>query len=281
MSSTPVTIDAHQHFWRYSPEEYGWIGEGMDAIARDFLPGDLARELNKVGFDASIAVQARQSDDETDWLLDLARGTDRIAGVVGWADLRSPSLPERLDQLSGEVALKGFRHVIQDELDPDFMLQPEFVEGVKQVLAAGYSYDILVFAKQADRVSRLIERCGEGRLILDHIAKPDIAGGAGFEAWHSAIRDIATHPDCYCKVSGMVTEAEWSGWNPDQFLPYLEAVFEAFGSDRIMFGSDWPVCLLAADYSAVHGIVADFVGSQGTAAAKAVFGENARKAYSL
>ena len=279
--TAPARIDAHQHFWRYSPDDYGWIGEGMDAIARDFLPADLAVEMDAVGINASIAVQARQSDAETDWLLKLARDNDRIAGVVGWVDLRSPVLGERLEALSVEPKLKGFRHVIQDEPDPDFMLRPEFIAGVRQALAAGFAYDILVFARQADRVPQFLESCGEGRFILDHIAKPDIAGGTGFADWESAIRRIAEYPSCYCKVSGMVTEADLAGWSPDTFARYLDVVFEAFGTDRIMFGSDWPVCLLAGSYSQVHGIVADRVESLGVDARDAVLGASATRAYAI
>jgi len=274
-------IDSHQHFWRYDPREYDWIDDRMSAIARDFLPGDLAAVMDEAGIDASIAVQARQSDAETDWLIDLARDNDRIAGVVGWIDMKAPDLDRRLAALSGSRKLCGFRHVLQGEPDPRFMLDPAFVAGVRQTLMAGYAYDILIFHHQAEHVPAFLDQCGEGRFIVDHIAKPDIAGGTGFAEWEANLRRIAACPTVYCKLSGMITEAEWATWSPASLERYLDAVLNAFGSDRVMFGSDWPVCLVAGTYRQVHDLVSDYAARHCPDASDAMFGNNAQRAYAL
>ena len=274
-----MRIDAHQHFWTYNKADYGWIGDNMQVIARDFGPAHLAAEMDEARIDASIAVQARQSDAETDWLLRLAADNERIAGVVGWIDLRSPNLTGRLAQLADAEKLVGFRHVIQDEPDPEFMCAPDFVRGVKWTLAAGYAYDILIFHHQAPHVPRFLDACGEGRFIVDHIAKPDMAGGEGKSEWARSIREIASFPNVYCKLSGMVTEADWSGWTPETFEPFLDTVLEAFGPDRVMFGSDWPVCLLAGRYGQVYRLVEDYVMRNCADGSAAIFGGNAARAY--
>ena len=276
-----MRIDAHQHFWAYDEADYGWINEQMRVIARDFGPDDLAHEMDAVGIDASIAVQARQSDEETDWLLGLADGNERIAGVVGWIDLRSPSLTERLAELESAPKLVGFRHVIQDEPDPEFMLAPDFIRGVKWTLAAGYAYDILIFHHQAPHVPAFLDACGEGRFVLDHIAKPDIAGSEGIAEWGRSIRAIAAYPNVSCKLSGMVTEADWSGWTPETFEAFLDTVLEAFGPDRVMFGSDWPVCLLAGQYEQVYGLVKRYIERNCAEREGDIFGGNAARAYRL
>ena len=286
MPDRATRIDAHQHFWRYDPAEYDWIGPDMQAIARDFLPADLAPEMDAAGIDASIAVQARQSDAETDWLLAMADdAASRIAGVVGWVDLRSDALAARLEQLEGRDKLVGFRHVVQGEPDERFILGDAFIRGVKQTLAAGYAYDVLVFHTQAPHVAEFLERCGAegagGRFVLDHIAKPAIGDRASFGRWAGSIRAMAQHPGCYCKLSGMVTEGDWANWSAADFTPYLDTVLDAFGADRVMFGSDWPVCLVAGAYTQISGLVADYVKANCPEKEAAIFGENARKAYSL
>lgn len=281
-----MRIDSHQHFWRYDAAEYDWIEPHMAVIARDFLPADLAPEMDGAGIDASIAVQARQIEEETEFLLELADDpANRIAGVVGWTDLRSDNVGERLAALAGRDKLVGFRHVIQGESEPDFMLGEAFVRGVRQVLAASLTYDVLIFHTQAHNVSAFIEACGDegeqGRFVIDHIAKPDIVTGDGFAKWRDNMRAIARHPNVWCKLSGMVTEADWENWTAPDFIPYLDIVFDAFGADRVMFGSDWPVCLLGGSYGQIHAIVADYVKANCPEKEAAIFGENAKEAYRL
>lgn len=272
-----MRIDAHHHLWHYSPEAFGWIAPGS-GIARDFDTVDLARELDAAGIDRAIAVQARQSDAETAFLLDCAARQPRIAGVVGWIDLRAPDIAVRLAARPAGSIL-GYRHIVQDEPDADFLLGDAFVAGVRAVLAEGLSYDVLVNAAQLGTLPAFLDRCGEGRLILDHAAKPDIASGA-WQPWAEQIAAAARHPGLFCKVSGLVTEAA-RDWRAADFERYLDHVFACFGADRVLWGSDWPVCLLAGRYRDTRDIVAGFVERHCPDAEAAVFGGNAMRAYAL
>lgn len=273
----PNAIDAHQHFWVYRQPEYAWIPPDAP-IKRDFLPDDLMPLLDAASIAACIAVQARQSETETAWLLELAARFPRIAGVVGWVDLQSSAIEARLDHWCRNPALVGFRHVVQDEIDDDFLLRDAFVRGVAAVLRRGLSYDILITPRQTRHVRRFADLVGEGRLILDHGAKPDIANG-GWQPWAEHIAEMALVPQLWCKVSGLVTEADHQHWSADQLAPYIEHLLRHFGPDRLMFGSDWPVCLLAADYARVVDIVQEFVARHCPEAAERIFAENARAAY--
>lgn len=246
-SMIPV-IDAHHHLWRYDAAEYGWIGEEMGALRRDFLPADLYAEMSGAGVEAAVCVQARQSLAETHWLLELAEQHAWMAGVVGWADIAGPGFQKQLESLAGREKLKGLRHVLQDEADPAFALRPDFQRGIGALKGTGLVYDILIYAAQLPVAIELVDAHPEQAFVLDHLAKPKIAAGE-LSPWREQIRELARRPNVCCKLSGMVTEAEWQGWNAGQLRPYLDIALEAFGARRLLAGSDWPVCTVAATYS--------------------------------
>ncbi|MHA6767503.1 amidohydrolase family protein [Sphingobium ummariense] len=273
-----MRIDAHHHLWRYDPAAFEWI-EARSAIARDFSVADLDAAMALANIDGAIAVQARQTEEETEFLLETAAKSDRIIGVVGWIDLRAPDIEERLKAGSNPLLL-GYRHVVQDEPDADFLLADDFVRGVRAVVANSLTYDLLVNHAQLPAVPAFLERVGPGRFVLDHAAKPAIASG-GWQPWADQIAAAARHPHLWCKVSGLVTEADHRSWRPSDIERYLAHVLEQFGPERLIWGSDWPVCLLAAPYSAVHDLIADFVTRQCPAFSSAIFGGNAVDAYAL
>lgn len=274
-----MRIDAHQHFWYFDPVRDAWIDETMQIIRRDFLPADLAPILNQNDVDGCIAVQATQNDGETDFLLNLAAENDFIKGVVGWIDLQAVDLAARLDQYQERALLKGFRHVLQGE-PAEFMLRPAFVRGVGMLHRYGYTYDILIFPKQLPNAVKLVRQCPEQPFVLDHIAKPYIKTGE-IATWKKDLTTLAAHENVFCKVSGMITEADYHTWTYAQLVPYLDAVFEAFGTNRIMFGSDWPVCLVAGDYAEVLGILEEYTAGFSGQEKAQVFGLNALKFYGL
>ena len=283
-----MKIDAHQHFWQFDPVRDEWMTEGsMSAIRRDFLPTDLQPILQQNGFDGCITVQADQSETETHFLLDLAHKNDFIKGVVGWVDIRANNLSERLDYFSQFPKLKGFRHILQGE-KPEFMLQKSFIEGVKLLGEQGYTYDILVFPRHLSAVHKFLQTLDNQPFVIDHLAKPYIKNGL-IKEWKRDMQRIAKYENVWCKVSGMVTEADWSNWQAVDFEPYLDVIFEAFGVDRIIYGSDWPVCLLAASYDKQLSIVENYLsklsdaiasGSAATQGSK-VFGKNALLFYKI
>jgi L-fuconolactonase len=275
-----MNIDSHQHFWRYDPVREAWITDAMAVLQRDFLPEDLAAELTANGIDASIAVQADQSETETMFLLDLAEANNPIVGVVGWIDLLSSRLPERLEHFSHFPKLRGFRHIAQAEPDDRFLIREDFVSGVAQLRQFGFTYDILVYPKQLPAAIELVTHFPEQRFVIDHCAKPEIKAGKT-EPWATQMGKIAQHKNVFCKVSGLATEAHWKGWKADDFKPYLDIVFDAFGPDRLMFGSDWPVCLLAATYRQVKQLIEDYVRDFSQADKKKIFGGNAARFYNL
>ena len=273
-----MRIDAHQHFWSYSAEHYGWIVDnGLTALERDFLPADLRPLLDAHGIDGTVAVQAQQSEEETRWLLGLADDHDWIRGVVGWTDLRAPDRAERIAALA-HPRLVGIRHVVQDEAD-GFMEGEEFREGVRAVGAAGLVYDVLILGRQMDEAAELCGALDGQRLVLDHVGKPDIAGGAGMEAWGAALAALGAMDHVTVKLSGLVTEADWKRWTEADLVPVLDAALEAFGPGRVMFGSDWPVCTLAASYDRVHGVVERWASGLSEDERAALFGGTARKVY--
>ena len=275
-----MNIDSHQHFWRYDAVRDAWITEAMAVLQRDFLPEHLTAELMANGMDASVAVQADQSETETMFLLDFAKKNERIGGVVGWVDLRSPNLAERLEYFSHFPKLRGFRHIAQAEPDDRFLVREDFVRGVAQLRTFGFSYDILVYPKQLPAVIELVARLPGQRFVIDHCAKPEIKAG-NTEPWAAQMRKIAQHTNVSCKVSGLVTEADWKHWKPDEFRPYLDVVFDAFGPDRVMFGSDWPVCLLAGTYRQVKQLIEAYVKHFSPADRDKIFGGNAALFYGL
>lgn len=253
-------IDAHQHFWKFDPVRDSWINEDMKGIQKDFLPQDLQPLLLANGFEGCVAVQSDQSEEENHFHLRLAGKYDFIKGIVGWVDLQAADIEERLQYYQGFPKLKGFRHVLQGEPQRDLMLQPPFLKGISHLLAYGFTYDILIFKDQLQYLPAFVSSFPDQPFVIDHIAKPDIKGGA-IDEWKRDIEKVAQFPNVYCKLSGMVTEAEWKGWRRDDFKPYIDVVVQAFGVDRIMFGSDWPVCLVAAQYKEVVGIVEDYFSS--------------------
>jgi L-fucono-1,5-lactonase len=275
-----MRIDSHQHFWNYNRERDAWITAEMAALQRDFTPPDLTQELAANQIDGTIAVQADQSERETEFLLDLASQHDYIKGVVGWVDLRASNLRERLPHFSKSPKLRGFRHVAQSEPDDGFLAREDFVRGVAQLAEFGFTYDILIYARQLPAAIALAERLPNQPFVLDHIAKPAIRSGESAN-WSSGIRALAEHPNVYCKLSGLITEADWHSWHPHDFRRYLHVVLEAFGPDRVMFGSDWPVCLLAGSYTQVKQLIADAVSDWPRRDREKVFGENAMRFYSL
>lgn len=297
-----MKIDSHQHFWNYSSDEYVWIDEKMEILKRDFLPRHLAPLVKSIGFDGTIAVQARQSIDETEWLLGLAEKNDLIKGVVGWIPLCSSSVNDHLNRFSKSDKLVGVRHVLQDESDNRFMLRPDFLNGLKCLSKYDLAYDLLIFPKQLEVAAELVSQFPEQRFILDHIAKPPIkerwrqeAGegrpktGEGqwenrpgtMDDWEVGIKRLAHFPNVWCKLSGMVTEADWYNWEPAHLIPYLEVVLEAFGSDRLMIGSDWPVCTVAGEYKIVMNVVLEYISALSKAEQAAISGGNAVKFYKL
>jgi L-fuconolactonase len=273
-------IDAHQHFWRYSPQAHGWIGDHMAVLKRDFLPADLEPLLRARGYDGCVAVQAEHTVDETTWLLDLADQFPFIRGVVGWVDLRAPDAGSVLAGLARRPKLKGIRHVVQAEPDPRFMLGAEFQRGIAALAAHGLTYDLLVFPKQLPAAIELAMRFPQQPFVLDHIAKPDMKAGLR-EPWTAQVRQLAASPNVSCKLSGLVTEADWAHWKPEDIAPYLDVVTDAFGPERLMIGSDWPVCTLAGDYGRVMALIEGYLARLPSAAAEAVLGSNASRFYRL
>ncbi len=249
-----MTLDAHQHFWVYDSVRDAWINEDMAVLKRDYLPVDLEPVLQAHGIDGCIAVQADQSEQETAFLLQLAEQHPFIKGVVGWVDLQSEAIAERLESFRPHKSLVGFRHIVQAETDPAFLQRPAFHRGIALLQDFGHTYDILVYPFQLPAVLSLVERFPRQRFVIDHLAKPDIRSGL-FEEWAGWMTRIARHPQVFCKVSGLVTEADWKGWTYGQLEPYLDHITRIFGPERMLFGSDWPVCLLAADYRGVLEIV--------------------------
>ena len=252
----------------------------MAVLKRDFVPKDLERELDANGIDTSVAVQVDQSEDETRILLELTELHERIAGVVGWADLRSPRIEERLRYFSQFQKLCGFRHIAQSEPDDRFLVNCDFLHGVSRLREFGFTYDILIYPRQLPAAIELVSRLPEQKFVIDHLAKPEIRAGKK-EPWAAEIRTIAQNRNVFCKVSGFVTEADWGAWKPDDFRPYLDVVFEAFGAERLMFGSDWPVCLLAASYTQVKCLLEDYVRDNSPGNHEMIFGGNAARFYGV
>ncbi len=272
-----MRIDSHQHFWRYSAAEYPWIKPAWP-IRRDFLPEDLEPLLRTAGIEGCIAVQARQSLEETRWLLELADQSPFIKGVVGWVDLRSDEVEGQLGRFASHPRFVGVRHVVQDEPDDNFMSGETFQRGIAALKPFGLTYDILVFPRQLHAAIRLVETFPDQPFVLDHIAKPPIKDGK-LDPWREQIHALAQRPNCSCKVSGMVTEADWAGWKAADFKPYLEVIVEAFGIDRLMYGSDWPVCLLAGEYQRIYGLATGFADQFSAGDREKFFGGNAAIFY--
>ncbi len=276
-----MKIDAHQHFWIYDQAEYGWIDDRMKVLKRNYLPVDLQPELKRSGFSGSVAVQARQSLEETRWLLELSGQYDFIKGVVGWVDLcNEDELKRQLDKFCKSQKLVGVRHVVHDEPEDDFMLRDDFLKGISLLKEYNLTYDLLLFPKHLPLAEKVVSMFPGQRFVLDHISKPQIKNHI-FSPWEEDIRKLAGHKNVWCKLSGMVTEADWKNHEPEIFKPYLDIVFEAFGTDRLMTGSDWPVCRLAGEYGEVTGIIEDYIKDMPIVIRQKITGENCIGFYDL
>lgn len=279
-----MKIDSHQHFWAYSADQYPWISAGMERLARDYLPADLEAVATPEGVAGSVAVQARQSLAESRWLLDLARRHPFIRGVVGWVDLRSDHVADDLATLAPHDAFVGVRHVVQDEPDPRFLLGEAFVRGLRQLHQFGLTYDLLLYPQQLPAAVELVGLLPEQPFVLDHLAKPRLKPPiktSDRDQWRHDIEALARHQNICCKLSGLVTEAAWRQWQPADFRPFLDVALTAFGPARLMFGSDWPVCLLSGDYAEVAGIVEDFIAALAPDERNQIWGGTATRFYGL
>jgi L-fuconolactonase len=273
-------IDSHQHFWHYNPAQHVWMTESMTVLRRDFLPDDLAPLLKSTGFDGTVAVQARQSLEETAWLLALSDQYEPIRGVVGWVDLRAEDVGDQLRRYAGHPKLKGVRHIVEDEPDVEFIVRPEFRRGIGVLAEFGLTYDLLLRPAHLPAALKLVREFSRQPFVVDHIAKPSIKTKS-LTPWREGLRALAEEENVSCKLSGMVTEADWQAWVPDDFGPYLEMVIDAFGVNRVMIGSDWPVCTLAGDYQPVMDIVLQYVERYPLETREKILGGNCARFYRL
>src|SRR5215813_2145845 len=273
-------IDSHQHFWKYDAREYGWIDESMKSLRRDFMPQDLGPELERNGFDGCVALQSRQTLQETRFLLELASRHPFIKAVVGWVDLRSPELRLQLESLCLNSKLTGIRHIVQSEPDDRFLMRSEFLAGIAMLEEFNLTYDILIYTQHLPVAAEFVAGFERQRFVLDHLAKPDIRGRE-LATWSRGLRELAKFQNVYCKLSGLVTEADWGNWAKEDFIPYLDVAFECFGAARLLIGSDGPVCIVAGNYSRVVDVVKNYFQKFPSGVREAVLGETAREVYRL
>jgi len=273
-------IDSHQHFWKFDSEKFPWITDSLYLLKRDFLPTELAHVYKKNKINGCVAVQAAQTLEETHFLLELAEKNEFIKGVVGWIDLRSTSLMEGLQEFTSFEKLKGFRHILQDEDDPYYICHADFRRGLEIIFAKGYSYDILVYPNQLKGALDTVSLYPNASFVIDHLAKPDIKHKS-INDWKFLMQEFKNCPHVSCKLSGLVTENDWTNWKKEDFFPYLDVMMDVFGEDRLMFGSDWPVCLLAASYGEVKGILEAYLANFSEAVQAKIWSENAIKFYKL
>ena len=273
-------IDTHHHLWKYSPEEYAWIGDGMEAIRRDFLVPELQGLMHEGRIDGVVTVQARQTLAETDWLLELAEHHDFMRAVVGWVPLADRAIGAILERYAAHPKLKAVRHIVQDEPDDSFILRKDFNAGVSLLKQFGLRYDILIFERHLPQAIEFVDRHPNQTFVLDHIAKPRIKDRA-LSPWHERIKELAKRENVYCKLSGLVTEADWNRWTEADLKPYIETVLECFGAKRLMFGSDWPVALLACGYGKWVGIIEHAISALSPSEQRLILGGTAKSAYGL
>jgi len=250
MENDPLIVDSHQHFWQVGRFDYPWMSPEVELLYRDYLPPALEPVLKRNGVDKTILVQASNSLEETRWLLSLAEGNPFIGGVVGWVDLRSADVGRQLDELIAHPKFKGVRHLVESEPADDWLTQQNTLNGLLELSSRGLSYDLLVHTRHLKHVQKVADECPGLHLVIDHLAKPPVAR-AEIDEWASGLKEIASRPNVWCKLSGLVTEADWANWRVEDLKPYVVKVLEYFGPGRMMFGSDWPVCLLAASYDQV------------------------------
>lgn len=274
-----MKIDAHQHFWKYDPKRHEWINDAMQVLQRDFLPDSLAPILQQNGIDGCIAVQADQTFEETKFLVELASENAWIKAVIGWVDLKAENIESQLSYWKQYPIVKGFRHILQAE-EPDYMLSTKFLKGIDCLQKAGYCYEILIYPKHLSSALSLVKLFPDMPFVLDHIAKPNIKEQE-MDNWKEGLQLLGQQKNVYCKISGLVTEADWKNWVPEDFSPYIQTVIETFGIDRLIYGSDWPVCLVAADYSAQLDISKRFFEDFSMLEKDLFFGENAKRFYKI
>jgi len=275
-----MILDAHQHFWTYQPDTYGWISDDMKAIRRHFHPGDLEPVLKKTGVDGTVLVQVEETEEETLSMLRMAEANPFIKAVVGWVDLKAANLEETLRTLKSQDKLKGFRAIMQGSPDDRYLSHPAFQSGVRQLKNFGFTYDVLVYHDQMASTARFLEKCPDQPMILDHIAKPAIRDGE-IRKWKEHMKLLASFPNLHCKLSGIITEARWDRWRFEDLSPYLEVAGEYFGTDRLCYGSDWPVCLVAGRYEQVLEIVQRFLEQVTPAERENVLSANALSFYNI
>jgi len=274
-----MVVDSHVHFWKYEKKRYEWISKEMKVLQQDYFPQHLAPTLKRNYVDGCVAIQAEQSEFETQFLVELAKTHSLIKGVVGWVDLQSKSVAERLQYFSGYSSIKGYRHIAQSE-PPDFLLQENFQRGIQALQHLNYTYDILIYHHQLAEAIQFVSKFPEQKFVIDHCAKPDIKT-KNLKDWKEKIKRIANHPNVFCKLSGLFTEASWKEWSPGDFYPYLDVVFEAFAFERLMFGSDWPVMLLSGIYVQWKSLLEKYMENFSPEDKEKVFGLNAIRFYNL
>lgn len=273
-------IDSHHHLWRYTPEDYGWIGDDMASLRRDFLLENLQQEMAAANVDGTVAVQARQTLEETRWLLELAeKSHSPIRGVVGWLPIAAADFSQRLEQFTPYEHLCGLRHIVQAE-QPGFLDDARFNAGIAQLRGTRLTYDILIYARQLGEAIRFVDRHPGQSFVLDHIAKPDIRNG-DLDAWVSGFRELARRPHVTCKLSGMVTESDWTHWSPSELAPYFEIALEAFGPERLMIGTDWPVLTVGCTYKQWWSTVEQWIAPLTQQERNMILGETAARVYRL
>ena len=275
-----MIIDSHHHFWHYNPYEYGWIQEDMKVLRRDFLPHDLKETIDEAGVDGVISVQARQTPEETEWLLTLANENPFILGVIGWLPIASGDFHQSLEKYCLNPKLVALRHVLQDEQSLDFIMGTDFSRGISLLKNYNLAYDILIYERQLPQIIPFVDSHPNQWFVLDHIAKPLIAKNQ-LSPWKENITELAKRENVFCKISGMVTEAGITSWSEEQLLPYFDVVLEAFKPNRLLFGSDWPVCLTGVSYTRWTEIVKKFISSLSTSEKASVMGMNARYVYRI
>jgi L-fuconolactonase len=272
-------IDAHQHFWQLGRFDYPWMSEDLGVLYRDYLPADLAPILHRHHITKTVLVQASNSVAESRWLLDLADTNNFIAGVVGWVDLTSADVDAQLDELS-HPKFKGVRHLVESEPNDDWLIQPSVLAGLRKLSARGLSYDLLVHTRHLKHMPLIAETCPDLALVIDHLAKPPIARNE-IKAWSTALAPLARYSNIHCKLSGLVTEANWDSWHVDDLRPFIDCALDLFGTDRMMFGSDYPVCLLAATYNRVLNAFQQILNTLSDTDREKIFAGNAAKFYRL
>ncbi len=274
-----MQVDTHVHFWKYKKVKDSWITDDMKILQQDYIPQTISSTLKRNDIDGCVAVQVEQTELETLFLIELAKTHDIIKGVVGWIDLQNENIEERLHYFSQFPIIKGWRHIVQSEPN-DFLLQKNFQRGIQSLQSHGYTYDLLIYHQQLKPALEFISKFPEQKFVIDHCAKPDI-GNKNIDEWKTLIQQMAKYPNVYCKLSGLLTEAKWKQWSPGEFYPYLDVVFDSFGTDRLMFGSDWPVILLSGMYVQWKSLLEKYMENFTQEDREKVFGGNAMKFYNL